>query len=220
MSLEKKATAINALPRAKIKKYPHPVLIWIVPPIAAIVAVGLICKFARELGPLITIQFEHGNGLRANQTVIEYRGVRIGKFRSVQLAADTVQVEVQALLTASAKYLMRAGCNTWLCARRWAWVGCIICKPSFPALISKCSREADSPKKFIGAEESPIWKTSDIAFATPSITVDVASNDCAFELKIKVDEKWLPWSPIIAITNMSAAVFQSPPASFLLRQHV
>ena len=66
-------------PHAKITKQPRPVLIWLISLIAAVVAGWLVYKQIKEFGPLIEIQFNNGNGLQANQTVVKYHGVRIGE---------------------------------------------------------------------------------------------------------------------------------------------
>lgn len=310
MSLEKKdATTTNDLPRAKIKKHPRPVFIWIVPLIAAIAAGELIFKYVRAIGPLITIQFSDGNGLQANQTVIKYHGVRVGEVRSVELAADTVHVEVQARLAASAKYLAREGSQFWIVRPQVGAGGLHGLETIVSGPYIQVQPGGGQPqKKFTGAEEPPILKTSKsgleiiltapqiktlsigspvyyrgievgtveyfvldtnatqvkihllikpgfaplvrtgtkfwnaggisvrlkllgisisaetfksliiggIAFATPSIPGDVVSNGCTFQLNEKVDEKWLAWSPVIAVMNADAAVSQSPPASLLL----
>jgi paraquat-inducible protein B len=283
LSLEKKdATATNDLPSAKIKKHPRSCLIWIVPLIAAVAAGWLIFKYVSDIGPLITIQFNDGNGLQANQTVIKYHGVRIGEVRSVRLAADTVHVEVQARLAASAKYLAREGSQFWIVRPevgagglhgletivsgpyiqvqpgggqpqiktlsigspvyyRGIEVGAVeyfvldpnatqvqihlLIKPAFAPLVRADTKFWNAGGisvrlKLLGisisAETFKSLIIGGIAFATPSIPGDVVSNGCMFQLKKKVDEKWLEWSPVIAVTNASATVSQNPPASLLL----
>jgi paraquat-inducible protein B len=102
------------LPRAKVTERTNISIIWIVPVIAAIVAGWLVFKNARESGSVIVIQFDDGDGIQANQTVLKYRGVRIGEVRSVRLAKDSAHVEVEARLTAAARTLARDGSVFWI----------------------------------------------------------------------------------------------------------
>jgi paraquat-inducible protein B len=149
------------LPQAKIKGRPRVSIIWIVPFIAAIAAGWLVFKNVRASGPAITIQFSDGSGLQANQTVLKYRGVRIGEVRSVQLAGDTAHVEVEVRLTASAKNLARDGSVFWIVrpevgAGGLSGLETIVSGP----YIQVQPGGGKEQKKFIGAEQPPILNRS------------------------------------------------------------
>jgi paraquat-inducible protein B len=169
------------LPRAKIKAQRRISVIWIVPLIAAIAAGWLVFKNVREAGPVITIQFSDGNGLQANQTVLKYRGVRIGEVRSVKLVQDTSHVEVVARLTASAKNLAREGSVFWIVrpevgAGGLSGLETIVSGP----YIQVQPGNGKTQKKFIGAEEPPIMEQSkkglEIILTTPQInTLSIGS---------------------------------------------
>src|SRR5580658_5913677 len=94
-------------PHAKLTRRAALSLIWTVPVIAAVVAVVLVVQNLQKFGPAITIQFDSANGLDANQTVIRYRGIRVGSVKSIQLAPDLKHVEVRARLERSAEGLAR-----------------------------------------------------------------------------------------------------------------
>jgi paraquat-inducible protein B len=102
------------LPQAKVTQCTRISIIWIVPVIAAIVAGWLVFKSVHKSGPVITIEFDDGDGLQANQTILKYHGVRIGEVRSVQLAKDSTHVEVELRLTAAAKMFAREGSVFWI----------------------------------------------------------------------------------------------------------
>lgn len=102
------------LPHAKITEQRRNYFVWILPLIAAIAAGWLVLKSVRETGPVISIQFNDGSGIQANQTVLKYHGVRIGEVRSVRLTKDTTHVEVEARLTAAAESLAREGSQFWI----------------------------------------------------------------------------------------------------------
>jgi paraquat-inducible protein B len=169
------------LPRAKIKKQARISVIWIVPLIAAIAAGWLVYKNVHESGPVITIQFSDGSGLQANQTVLKYRGVRIGEVRSVQLAGDPAHVEVEVRLTAWAKNLAREGSVFWIVrpevgAGGLSGLETIVSGP----YIQVQPGGGREQKNFIGAEEPPILNQSksglEIVLTTPQInTLSIGS---------------------------------------------
>ena len=149
------------LPKAKIKERTRISMIWIVPLIAAIAAGWLVFENIRETGPVITIQFSDGDGLRPNQTILKYRGVRIGEVRSVKLAKDAAHVEVKANVTASAKNVAREGSVFWIVRPEVGSGGLsgletIVSGP----YIQVQPGGGKEQKRFIGAEEPPILKQS------------------------------------------------------------
>ena len=73
-------------PHAKVTKGAALSLIWCIPAIAAVVAAVLVVQNLQKFGPAVTIQFDNANGLDANQTVIRYRGIRIGSVKSIRMA--------------------------------------------------------------------------------------------------------------------------------------
>jgi paraquat-inducible protein B len=173
--------AAGELPAAKITRQSRWSVIWIVPVIAAIAAGWLVFKYVHEMGPLIEIQFTNGNGLQANQTVLKYKGVRIGEVRSVELAEDMAHVRVAVRLTASAKNLARAGSQFWVVRPQVGAGGLqgletIVSGP----FIQVQPGDGPPQKKFSGLEESPVLKQSrdgmEIILTTPQInTLSVGS---------------------------------------------
>jgi paraquat-inducible protein B len=170
----KNEAASRDLPRAKIKKQSWFSLIWIVPLIAAIVASWLVYKNVRQAGPVVTIQFDDGSGLRANQTVVKYRGVRVGDVRSVQLADDAQRVVVEARLDRAAANLAREGSLFWV-VRPEVGVGglrgleTIVSGP----YIQGQPGNGKAQKQFVGAEEPPLVQQSkgglEIILTTPHL---------------------------------------------------
>jgi paraquat-inducible protein B len=169
------------LPAAKIKERARVSIIWLVPLIAAIAAGWLVFKNVLKAGPVITIQFSDGDGLQANQTVLKYRGVRVGEVLSVQLAKDTTRVEVEARLSASAKNLARDGSVFWIVRPEVGTGGLsgletIVSGP----YIQVQPGGGKEQYEFIGAEEPPILRQSknglEIILTTPQInTLSIGS---------------------------------------------
>jgi paraquat-inducible protein B len=171
---EKDESEARDLPQAKIKKQSRFSPVWIVPLVAAIVASWLVFKYARQAGPVISIQFDDGNEIEANQTTLQYRGVHVGDVLSVQLTRDAQHVEVQARLDRSAESLARDGSVFWIVRPEMGASGLhgletIVSGP----YIQVQPGNGREQKKFIGAEEPPILKTSEggleIILTTPSL---------------------------------------------------
>ncbi len=291
----------------------HRSLIWVVPVIALIISGWLTFEYFHEMGPLVELQFSSGTGLQANQTVLKYKGVRIGEVRSVQLAGDLSHVTVAVRLNASAKQLARKGSQFWIVRPEVGAGGLqgletIVSGP----YIQMQPGDGVPQKTFVGLENPPILEKSregmeiilttpqiktlsigaplyyrgtevgkveyfeldtnstsvkihvivktnyaplirkdtkfwnaggisvnlkfsgislsaetlksliigGIAFATPSSPGDLAAEGETFPLEEKLDQKWLEWSPVIAITNASVSLPQSSPTSLLLNNSV
>jgi paraquat-inducible protein B len=107
--------AVDKPPRAKVKRrgWSFPV-VWVVPVVAALVAGYLVYDQVRDYGPMITIRFKDGSGLKAGRTPIQYNGVRIGEVKVVKLSDDLRDVVVQARLLRSAAAVAKEGSIFWI----------------------------------------------------------------------------------------------------------
>jgi paraquat-inducible protein B len=148
-------------PHAKLEKQTTLSFIWLVPVVAAVVAGVLVFQNIRKSGPTITIQFEDGDGLGANQTVIRYRGVRVGSVSSIQLTPDMRHMAVRARLDRSAAGLAREGTIFWIVrpevgAGGFHALETIVSGPYIQALPGNGSGQIQ--KSFVGATEPPIIK--------------------------------------------------------------
>lgn len=102
-------------PKARIRKWRWNLpLVWIVPVVAALVTGLLIYDRARTIGPEITIRFRDASGLRAEQTPIQYRGVRVGEVTGIELSKDRQHAVVKARLLQSAESVAREGSLFWI----------------------------------------------------------------------------------------------------------
>ena len=155
-------TAIKALdfPHAKTtRRAVSSFFIWSVPVVAAVVAAVLVIQNLQKFGPVITIQFESANGLDGNQTVIRYRGVRVGSVQSIKLTSDLQHVEVRARLDRSATGLAREGSMFWVVRPEVGTAGIhaletIVSGPYIEALPGEGKGKAQD--HFIGATEAPV----------------------------------------------------------------
>jgi paraquat-inducible protein B len=81
-------------------------VVWIIPILAAVVAIGIAVQRILSEGPTITIIFKVAEGLEAGKTLVKYKDVTIGQVTAVSLTPDFVRVEVTAKIAKSAAGLM------------------------------------------------------------------------------------------------------------------
>jgi paraquat-inducible protein B len=89
-------------------------VVWIIPILAALVAIGLAVRSVLSEGPSITIIFRAADGLEAGKTYIKYKDVNIGQVTSVQLTEDFGRVQVTARITKSAARLIVDDAKFWV----------------------------------------------------------------------------------------------------------
>jgi paraquat-inducible protein B len=148
-------------PHAKITRPAALSFIWAVPAFAAIVAIVLVVQNLQKFGPAITIQFDDASGLDANQTVIRYRGIRVGSVSSIGLTRDLQHVEVRARLNRSAASLVREGSIFWIVRPEVGTAGVhaletIVSGPYIDVLPG--DDRGRVLNHFIGANEAPLIK--------------------------------------------------------------
>src|SRR5215468_10024796 len=71
-------------------------VIWIIPILAAVVAIGIAVQRILSEGPTILIVFTAAEGIEAGKTFIRYKDVNIGQVKRIRLTDDFAKVEVTA----------------------------------------------------------------------------------------------------------------------------
>lgn len=105
----------RGIPRPVMKKVRWPIaLVWLVPIAAAIGAGIYFYEYFQQRGPVITISFTDGTGIRSNDTKVMYRGVEIGVVEDVTVSADHDHVIVSARLHRPEADMARAGTEFWV----------------------------------------------------------------------------------------------------------
>jgi paraquat-inducible protein B len=104
----------RALPKAHIEKSRLGWFLWLIPAAAALLCAWYVCQDVIFAGPTITIYFQNADGLQPNNTLVQYRGVKIGEVKSLKLDQDQQRVAVKAQLEASAGGLAREGSVFWI----------------------------------------------------------------------------------------------------------
>ncbi len=89
-------------------------VVWIIPVLAAVVALGIAIQRIRSEGPTITVVFKEAQGIEAGKTFVKYKDVNIGQVTAVQLLPDHSKVEVTAKIAKSAAGLMVEDTKFWV----------------------------------------------------------------------------------------------------------
>ncbi len=89
-------------------------VVWVIPVLAAVVALGIAVRTILSEGPTITITFKAAQGIEAGKTVIKYKDVNIGQVTAVELAGDYSRVQVTAKIAKSAAGLMVEDATFWV----------------------------------------------------------------------------------------------------------
>jgi paraquat-inducible protein B len=107
---------LNNLPLARVvrAKRLRISIIWIIPILAAIVAIGIAIQRIRQEGPTITIVFKVASGIEAGKTFIKYKDVTIGQVTKVELTQDYSKVQVTAQISKQAAALMVDDAKFWI----------------------------------------------------------------------------------------------------------
>jgi paraquat-inducible protein B len=109
---------LNNLPQATIEKKSRVRIsvIWIIPILAAVIALGIFVQRLRTEGPTITLLFANASGIEAGKTFIKYKDVTIGQIVTVQLSDDYSQVVATAKMSKNAADLIVEDAKFWVVA--------------------------------------------------------------------------------------------------------
>jgi paraquat-inducible protein B len=103
-----------ALPKATIEKSHLNWFLWLIPIAAALLCAWYVCRDLIFAGPTVTIYFQNAEGLQEQVSLVQYRGVKIGKVETLKLTPDQQRVAVKARLDASAASIAHEGSVFWI----------------------------------------------------------------------------------------------------------
>jgi paraquat-inducible protein B len=109
---------MNSLPQATTEKRSRfrISVIWIIPILAAVIALGIAIQRISHEGPEITLLFSNASGIEAGKTFIKYKDVTIGQIDTVQLSDDFTHVVATAKISKNAKPLIVEDAKFWVVA--------------------------------------------------------------------------------------------------------
>ena len=97
-------------PRKKRKISP----VWIIPIVAALVAIGIAVQKIIMEGPTIEIIFTKAEGIEAGKTFVKFKDVEIGHVTKINLSTDFKKVVVTAKIDKSASGLLLEDSKFWV----------------------------------------------------------------------------------------------------------
>src|SRR5215468_12052285 len=133
-------------------------VIWAIPILAAVVAIGIAIQRIMSEGPTITIIFKAAEGVEAGKTFVKYKDVNIGQVTKVQLSPDYSKVELTAKIDKSAAGLMVEDAKFWVVSARITLSGV----SGLSTLLSgnfigfEVGRSQKAQRRFTGLEVPPI----------------------------------------------------------------
>ncbi len=133
-------------------------VVWIIPILAAVVALGIAVQRILSEGPTITIVFKAAQGIEAGKTFVKYKDVNIGQVTAVRLTSDYSRVEVKAKMDKSAAGLMVEDATFWVVEPRVtlsgiSGLGTLLSGNYIGFDVGKSDKKQ---KKFTGLEVPPI----------------------------------------------------------------
>ena len=133
-------------------------LIWVVPIVAAIIALWLTWRHYDSLGPMITISFKTAEGIEAGRTPIRRLNVEIGRVERVELDEELDRVLVTARMVKGADDYLNSQTRFWVVRPRVSLGGVT----GLDTLLSGSYIEMDSTRggetrsRFDGLEDPPL----------------------------------------------------------------
>jgi paraquat-inducible protein B len=150
----------DQLPQAMVvrQKGTRVSIVWIIPILAAVVAIGIAIQRIMSEGPTITIVFKGAQGLEPGKTFVKYKDVNIGQVTAVKLSQDHSKVEVTAKIDKAESGLMVEDAKFWVVEPRVTLSGV----SGLGTLLSgnyigfEVGKSVKAKRKFTGLEVPPI----------------------------------------------------------------
>jgi paraquat-inducible protein B len=161
----------KTLPKAKIEKDFMTWFIWLLPVAAAGLCGWFLLHDFVFSGPTVTIYFQDADGLQEQNSMVKYRGIKIGQIDSLKLADKTGRVEVRTKLDRSAADVARQGSVFWI-VRPQVKLGAISGLQTIVSgnYIDVQPGTGERTNTFVGAEEAPIQPA-------PGIIITLLADD-------------------------------------------
>ncbi len=142
-----------------VKSSRWPSLVWIVPALAILAAIGLLFQNLATRGPLIEIELETASGMKAGQTVIRYRDVDVGQVEAVKFSDDLTKVIVEARMNQSVAPYLDDDAKFWVVSPQVSAQGITGLETVLTGSYIEGSwdTEAETPvKRFVALDQPPL----------------------------------------------------------------
>ena len=88
--------------------------VWLIPLLAAAIAIYLGYRTYLEQGPLLTLTFNSADGLTAGQTQVKYKAVALGTVESIDLSKDNSHVIIGVRMNNVGRRFMTSNARFWV----------------------------------------------------------------------------------------------------------
>src|SRR5689334_3590074 len=89
-------------------------VVWLVPLVAAAIAIWLAVTTLREKGPTVSVAFKTAEGLEAGKTKVRYKDIEVGTVEDVRLSDDLKGIVAVAELRKEVEPFMTEGTRWWV----------------------------------------------------------------------------------------------------------
>jgi paraquat-inducible protein B len=131
-------------------------IVWLIPLVAAAIAIWLAYTTLSEKGPTITITFKTAEGLEAGKTKVKYKDVEIGVVEGAKLSDDLSHIVVTASMDKSIEDHVTEGTQFWIVRPRIGISGVSGLSTLLSGVYVEMQPGEGAPSKsFTGLEEPP-----------------------------------------------------------------
>ena len=140
-------------------------LIWLIPVVAALLALYLGWQAWRERGPTITVTWHTAEGLIAGQTKVKYKAVELGTVDRITLSDDLSHVVVRIRMRREAEPLLTEDARIWVVRARFAEGNVsgldTLLSGAFIVLDPSGARSPTAKLAFTGLEDPPAVRSDE-----------------------------------------------------------
>jgi len=133
-------------------------VVWIIPAVAALIALGIAVQRYLSEGPTITITFKTAEGVEAGKTFVKYKDINIGQVSGVRLSEDYSRIVLTAKIDKHAEGLIVEDSKFWIVQPRVTLSGVsgigTLLSGNYIGLDPGKSKKKE--KQFIGLEVPPV----------------------------------------------------------------
>ncbi len=132
-------------------------IVWLVPIVAALVALSMLVKTWQSMGQRVTVQFQSAEGLVAGKTPVKYKDVVIGVVRTIELARNRSHVVASIELAKGTREFALDDTRWWVVRPRIGTSGIsgIDTILSGAYIAADIGRSDEARHAFVGLEKPP-----------------------------------------------------------------
>src|SRR5688572_32891364 len=105
---------VTEIPEAEVVERRGLSLVWLIPAVAAAIALWLGYTTIQGQGPLVTITFKDAEGIEVGKTKVKYKDVDVGLVEDLAISEDLSRVLVTARMIKGAAPYMNDGTEFWI----------------------------------------------------------------------------------------------------------